>query len=151
MMIMMTIIIIKGLGGLWRGSIPTMWRVGPGAALYFSLIDVLSDMIKETKRQNNNNNNNNNNNSSASVRLNMLESMVVGSGSRALVATITCPIVVVKTRFELGGQFFSAGASSGSIASNPNHRPKFLATLVSIGRTEGIRGLFSGIMPTISK
>lgn len=56
-----------------------------------------------------------------------------GGCSRAIAAIVSCPITVVKTRMEFGSV---QGSST-------------LGMLRSITRTEGVRGLFGGLGPTV--
>jgi len=61
-----------------------------------------------------------------------LQNFACGAGSRVLVGTVMLPVTVVKTRVE-SGMFSYNGVGSA---------------LVSIGRVEGMRGLYSGAFAT---
>ena len=65
-----------------------------------------------------------------------LRTFSLGAFSRATAAVVFCPITVVKTRMEYG-------AVSGVRYRNTLH------ALVTIGRQERLRGLFSGLGPTL--
>eukprot|EP00761_Pharyngomonas_kirbyi_P012668 gb/GECH01012695.1/.p1 GENE.gb/GECH01012695.1/~~gb/GECH01012695.1/.p1 ORF type:complete len:320 (+),score=21.19 gb/GECH01012695.1/:1-960(+) len=112
----------NGIAGLWRGSVPSAYRVGPGAAIYFSCIHNLTQIIGDTNEE------------EGMPVVTPLQGLLVGSVSRGLVAVMTCPIVVVKTRFE-----YSRGPA----------KSKFFQTLYSIGRNEGMSGLFRGVLATL--
>ena len=60
----------------------------------------------------------------------------VGGLSRGMAACISCPVTVVKTRMEYGG-------ANAYTYSNTLH------ALGSIARSEGLRGLYRGLGPTM--
>ncbi|GMH36124.1 hypothetical protein BSKO_03992 [Bryopsis sp. KO-2023] len=62
-----------------------------------------------------------------------LQNVAIGGGSRALTTMLLCPVTVIKTRME-----YSRGLYSST-----------LNAAMTIGRKEGIRGMFSGLAPTI--
>ena len=64
-----------------------------------------------------------------------VQTFMVGAVSRASIATLLNPISVVKTRLEYGG--------------GPEYKRSVGRMLVDITKKEGVKGLFSGIVPTI--
>lgn len=65
-----------------------------------------------------------------------VQTFTLGAVSRAAAAVVFCPITVVKTRMEYA-------ALSGVVYRNTAH------ALVTIARQERLRGLFSGLGPTL--
>lgn len=59
--------------------------------------------------------------------------------SRAVAAVVLCPVTVVKTRMEYSGP----ASAAVPVYRNTAH------ALVSIARSEGVRGLFKGLVPTV--
>jgi len=64
---------------------------------------------------------------------NPVQAVGLGMGARSLAATIMIPITVLKTRFESGQYGYT----------------RMTTALVSIYRTEGVRGLTCGLLPTL--
>jgi len=64
-----------------------------------------------------------------------LQAVALGMGARSLAATVMIPITVLKTRFE-SGQFGYT---------------RMTTALLSIYRTEGVRGLTCGLLPTLAR
>lgn len=116
----------EGVRSLWSGVAPACVRVGGGAGLYFLCLStaqrVLSDAWPRAQ--------------DGSPAAPALRTFVLGATSRAAAATVFCPITVVKTRMEYGalGGVRYAGT---------------LQALAHIARTEKLRGLFSGLGPTL--
>lgn len=105
----------QGIKGLWKGSVPTFWRVFPGGGIYYSLLHMMEKQMKNFKKD-----------------LGKMDKFVIGAASRGLATTIMSPITLVKTRFEY----------------YPKHLG-FASTLVNIAKTDGVKGLFSGLLPSI--
>jgi solute carrier family 25 protein 38 len=99
-----------------------MWRILPGSAVYFFLLDKVTTGFRQTLSTDV---------KSLPVHLSLLSAAV----ARGAASFLFLPITVVKTRFEAMG---------------PN-RPysSTLGALKSIAATEGIRSLWSGLVPTI--
>ncbi|KAL2621957.1 hypothetical protein R1flu_002162 [Riccia fluitans] len=117
-----------GMTGFWRGTGPACVRVGLGAGLYFALLGpVLSSLQAISSKSSG---------SSLHDKLPMAITMSAGSLTRLLASAITCPITVVKTRMEYAA------------ASGLNYRGTASA-LLAIKRTEGLAGLYSGMVPTL--
>lgn len=102
---------------------PTIYRVFPGAAIYFSMLDSVSHLLQSIHRY------------PATQKHSNTENFMIGFLARACATTIMCPITVLKTRFEL--------------STNPNMN--VFKSLAFIYYNEGIRGLFSGLIPTLAR
>ena len=113
----------RGIWGLWKGTQPTVIRLGLGAGLHFLFLESLKPMFELPQPD-------------GSVRMTAVGAAATGGLSRALAACVSCPVTVVKTRMEYGG------ASPYAYTSTANG----LATIV---RTEGVRGLYRGLGPTV--
>lgn len=64
-----------------------------------------------------------------------IQAIALGMGARSLAATVMIPITVLKTRFE-SGQF---------------NYTRMTTALLSIYRTEGLKGLTCGLLPTLAR
>jgi solute carrier family 25 protein 38 len=114
-----------GVRDFWRGTQPTVIRLGIGAGLHFFFLESLKPLF-ETRDENNN------------LHLSSMGAVLTGGLSRAMAALVSCPITVVKTRMEYAG--------SGSVPVYKNTAD----ALRTIFRTEGTRGLYVGLVPTIA-
>jgi solute carrier family 25 protein 38 len=109
----------NGVEGLWRGVVPTIYRVGGGTAVYFCCLNHLkfSPEVRPSE--------------SASSQNSGARAFVSGFVARAAAASLMMPFTVVKTRFEAGEQ--TQGV---------------LQTIRKIAMTER-GGLVRGSLPTI--
>ena len=110
----------EGVRAFWTGVTPSLWRTVPGVGLHFSFYQCLSSAVSADTHQ-----------------LTSLQSLSVGTLSRMLAGTLLIPITVIKTRWEAGGDMFRYRGQG------------MLESLRSIVRVEGLRGLVSGLVPTI--
>jgi solute carrier family 25, member 38 len=78
----------NGIRGLWRGTIPTLYRIVPGSALYFGMLGMIQSCTQLT---------------TGKGTLSAHENLLIGGISRAMVGTILLPISVVKVRYEVSG------------------------------------------------
>lgn len=83
------------------------------------------------------------------------EAFLVGGGARALSSALTSPLTLVKTRMEFCGSGSTVGAStvsssSASAAATSLRGMSTVSALATIARTEGVRGLFRGLGPTVA-
>jgi len=76
----------EGLRALWSGTGPTLYRVIPGAGLYFYFLHMLGSPLRDEKNQ-----------------LSPTSALLIGSFSRCVVTLLLAPVTVVKTRFEGSG------------------------------------------------
>ncbi|KAL9655363.1 hypothetical protein ABK040_011204 [Willaertia magna] len=138
----------QGIKGLYRGTVPTFWRVLPGAFIYYNLLNYGKQFILKAKQLRalsssvnpigltSNSSSNKTTIALANLRLTPTESFITAASTRGFTTIVLCPITVVKTRFE-----YSAVEIKTS----------FLSTLVDIYKKEGIKGLFSGLNATIMR
>ncbi|XP_078515312.1 mitochondrial glycine transporter isoform X2 [Lissotriton helveticus] len=105
----------ESLLGLWKGASPSFIRCIPGVGLYFSTLYSMKQHFLLGQDPT------------------AMESILLGTTSRAIAGICLLPITVVKTRYE-SGKF--------------GYRSVFGA-LNNIYRTEGTRGLFSGLTATL--
>eukprot|EP00238_Polyblepharides_amylifera_P010059 CAMPEP_0196590768 /NCGR_PEP_ID=MMETSP1081-20130531/67483_1 /TAXON_ID=36882 /ORGANISM="Pyramimonas amylifera, Strain CCMP720" /LENGTH=292 /DNA_ID=CAMNT_0041913961 /DNA_START=326 /DNA_END=1204 /DNA_ORIENTATION=- len=118
------VVAIEGTRALWAGVGPACIRLGAGAGFYFFVLERLRIALdSRTKGQ-------------PGVLAGALQTVGSGVIARSLAAAVFCPISVVKTRMEYSGV---SGIKYANTA----------AALVSIARQERLRGLFSGLVPTI--
>eukprot|EP00286_Rhodomonas_abbreviata_P000271 CAMPEP_0181290912 /NCGR_PEP_ID=MMETSP1101-20121128/1677_1 /TAXON_ID=46948 /ORGANISM="Rhodomonas abbreviata, Strain Caron Lab Isolate" /LENGTH=336 /DNA_ID=CAMNT_0023395249 /DNA_START=494 /DNA_END=1504 /DNA_ORIENTATION=+ len=123
-----TKIIIResGVTGLWRGVVPTIYRVGAGTGVYFGCLNQLKFSLATVgvNRQG----------SQAAQPSSAMFAFGAGFVARGVAATAVMPLTVVKTRFEAGDRSFGG----------------MFQTLSGIARTER-GGLFAGVVPTIMR
>ncbi|KAG0237252.1 hypothetical protein BGW42_001519 [Actinomortierella wolfii] len=119
--------------GLWRGTVPTIVRNVPGAAMYFSVLNETRMLMAKRKL---------NamdrtatvitDNTSALPKLSNTENLIAGGASRAAIGFIMMPATVIKVRYESNLYNYTSMSSAFS----------------SIFRKEGIRGLWAGFGAT---
>eukprot|EP01080_Neovahlkampfia_damariscottae_P003538 gene3538-6273_t len=73
----------SGIKGFWKGTIPTIYRVVPGAGIYYSMIHYFSMQKKKYKNE-----------------MNFLDNFSIGFFSRFIATFILSPVTLIKTRFE---------------------------------------------------
>lgn len=110
-----------------RGTQATVLRLGLGAGLHFFCLESIRGAL-ETEQPD------------GSRRLSNLAAMASGGLSRALASALLCPVTVVKTRME---NVTAVGTRGPTAYLNVGQ------ALTSIATTEGPRGLFRGIVPTV--
>ena len=120
-----TILKERGLLGLWRGTQPTVVRLGIGAGLHFFFLESLKPLFERRDEH-------------GTSTLGPLGAALTGGLSRALAAVVSCPITVVKTRMEY----------SGVVAAVPQYK-NLVHALGTIAKEEGVRGLYRGLGPTM--
>ncbi|KAI5075327.1 hypothetical protein GOP47_0009403 [Adiantum capillus-veneris] len=120
----------QGISGLWAGTTPAFLRVGLGAGLYFSMLNPILSILSTG-------------NLAASSTTEYLHKklptsdvLAAGAITTSITTFVVCPITVLKTRMEYE-------AMSGV------RYPNTMKALVLIARTEGLKGLYSGLVPTI--
>ena len=109
----------EGLLAFWTGVTPSLWRTVPGIGLHFASYHLLSSLVSDGSP------------------LSSLQSLTVGGLARVFAGVVLMPVTVVKTRWEAGeGKFSYKGGG-------------VLGALKTILSQEGVRGLASGLLPTI--
>eukprot|EP01116_Phalansterium_solitarium_P011888 TRINITY_DN27736_c0_g1_i1.p1 TRINITY_DN27736_c0_g1~~TRINITY_DN27736_c0_g1_i1.p1 ORF type:complete len:302 (-),score=80.08 TRINITY_DN27736_c0_g1_i1:565-1470(-) len=116
------IVVEEGVRALWTGTGPALYRVIPGAGLYFYFLHSLAELAKRAQPP--------------GTPLSTTSNLMVGALARSLVAGVLMPLSVVKTRFE-------------GLGTNPYGGT--LSAVVTIAKTERLAGLFSGFWPTIMR
>jgi solute carrier family 25 protein 38 len=133
-----------GLAALWRGTQPTVIRLGLGAGLHFFFLDSLRPALEARFAAPG---------GRADARgrpeLTALGAALAGGLSRAAAALAACPITVAKTRMEYVASPAAMAAATASGAALPRYRNTAHA-LATIARLEGARGLFRGVAPTVA-
>lgn len=124
--------ILKGGGvrDFWRGTQPTVIRLGIGAGLHFFFLESLKPIF-ETRDE------------WGRPHLSPMGAVLTGGLSRAMAALVSCPITVVKTRMEYAG---SEAVMNRSVPVYKNTAD----ALRTIFKAEGARGLYVGLVPTIA-
>lgn len=84
----------------------------------------------------------------ASKKLTTVESMIAGALAGSATVLITNPIWVINTRMTARKNASDERTLPGN-EGKPKRSPSTLATLVSLLREEGIRGLFAGVLPAL--
>jgi len=115
------IFLTDGLSGLWRGTIPSIYRNVPGSALYFGSLEAIRSGLSSVFTP------------TAGSRYHTMQNLIAGGLSRGVVGMVLLPITVIKSRFE----------------SNLYQYRSVYSAFKSIAQKEGPRGLFSGFGPTV--
>lgn len=115
----------EGISGLYRGTVPTMLRVFPGAAIYYGTIHVLKGFATQ-KRE--------------GQAPGPLLNFAIGSFSRSIAATVTNPLFIVKSRFEYE-----------SVNGSHLRKASVMGTLQQIYKENGMRGMMRGLAPTLAR
>jgi solute carrier family 25 protein 39/40 len=110
-----------GVGHLWRGLGPTLWRDVPFSGLYWASYEGMKRYLERRGR------------SGPSV------AFVCGASSGTLAALVTSPFDVLKTRRQ------------ALVMTMPDQKTRVLPLLQQIVRTEGVSALFAGLGPRIAK
>eukprot|EP00288_Rhodomonas_lens_P012440 CAMPEP_0177705364 /NCGR_PEP_ID=MMETSP0484_2-20121128/8669_1 /TAXON_ID=354590 /ORGANISM="Rhodomonas lens, Strain RHODO" /LENGTH=268 /DNA_ID=CAMNT_0019216787 /DNA_START=627 /DNA_END=1433 /DNA_ORIENTATION=+ len=86
----------NGVRGLWRGVVPTVYRVGGGTAVYFFCLNELKFSLGRTPGSS----------GGGAISKQSSGSHAFASGflARAVAASVMMPFTIVKTRFEAGEQ-----------------------------------------------
>lgn len=128
----------QGLGSLWRGLGPTLLRDAPFSAIYWSVYETFKNPVRSPLPQRM---------FTHDDRPQFGVYLASGIGAGSLAALCTVPADVIKTR----RQAFIVPKPTSKYAANASRVPSSMDITREIISNEGLRGLFRGAGPRVSK
>jgi len=125
-----SVIAREGLGGAYRGIVPTVIMAVPNYVLYLTVYD---DIVAKLRANNSNANNSKWHFSETSIPL------IGGALARMLATTVVAPLELLRTRHASGSD------------RQPEKQSSMVSELHKIVRQDGVRGLYRGILPFLSR
>ena len=104
-----------GVPELWRGAQAGVTRVGIGVGLHMTVLEALKARL-----------------AAPGGELSWYAAMVSAGAGRAVANVVMCPVTVVKTRVEFGGEIIPRGLN-------------VFQAMAFVARKEGVRGLYRGL------
>ncbi|ERN16812.1 hypothetical protein AMTRI_Chr02g221540 [Amborella trichopoda] len=114
----------EGVRGMYRGLAPTVLALLPNWAVYFTMYEQFKSLLHSPDDNN---------------QLSIGANMIAASAAGAATTIVTNPLWVVKTRFQ------TQGMRAGVMPYRST-----LSALRRIAHEEGIRGLYSGLLPALA-
>lgn len=141
-----------GVLSLWRGLGPTLWRDVPFSGIYWLGYEQLRTLLIQPGVED-------------STAVGMIKSFIAGAGSGLVASVLTHPFDVAKTRVQLlnlasyhpntasleSSQPLAASAISSSSGIPRSQTPSTATILRNIVGAEGVKGLYAGVFPRLTK
>lgn len=136
----------EGPAGLYRGLSPTLVALLPNWAVYFTVYGRLKEALAERQHRRAEEQGLPPPPAHASAYVHM----AAAAGAGVATLTVTNPLWVVKTRMQTQNLSLQLGGAGGAAAAARLPYSGTLDALTRIAREEGMRGLYSGLAPSMA-